>query len=774
MVLPQAVLANGKSSIKCLGSNFLGTLCSRKWVFALHLLALAQALVVNGQSSPKCLGPDFSATCAIGDGRDGVETITGRAHPHEAREGVFHIKDIKFTVSNTPCLNYTAGCWYGGPTSDTATKVGCTVDEAGTWEECEVVYCSDLPFCDPGLQAIADDTSVLSKVQVYTAREYVNALINNRVEEILIMERILVSDAVLPPVPITIRRYVHVKPAANAIYLIMNVSMWSQIIVSRLGFYRCTSCAITAYAADWAASMKISHPFSPLPHTVLERGGVVNMDEVTLLTDCFALDPEGMKLAPKLSKFEEPFTRGAPGDDHQDREPLTELDVKRIAPIAPENRDPADPPLGVLRYWISSNFMVSVGNGLMQNRDPRVTCFEWVQTELWTESYRNSPPPPPTREQGALDNSLASDNKEIGWGVWLGVVVGFLFLGAGCALVAWRRRALQSAAKGMNQDCSLLLVQTQAMLDIYASAVSAHPSPGTVETSAHDQEGDLTLQWTQMGELLRLSQPVIPEDIKISAEGSSVAPIGLSGDGTASTESYTRTSMNSGHDAVSGKMATDSNLDSEAEVVVVEAEGGESSANNVNEDPKVDSELGTLASGATDAISRSRKFVLGPLNLTSVQNLVLDSGLNSYVVHELVGSGAFATCYRATNVETNQPVALKMAKFTKHDVDLKCEAELLGTLHHPHVVMLIESFVYQNRQVLILEWCAGGDLNAESKIEASAVDEEFVWQVAAQLTLAVAHLHAQKMVHRDIKMGNVFLTGHGDIKVDPRTPRALR
>lgn len=70
------------------------------------------------------------------------------------------------------------------------------------------------------------------------------------------------------------------------------------------------------------------------------------------------LDPEGMKLAPKLSKFEEPFTRGAPGDDHQDREPLTELDVKRIAPIAPENRDPADPPLGVLRYWISSNFMV--------------------------------------------------------------------------------------------------------------------------------------------------------------------------------------------------------------------------------------------------------------------------------------------------------------------------------------------------------------------------------------------------------------------------------
>lgn len=83
-------------------------------------------------------------------------------------------------------------------------------------------------------------------------------------------ERIYVSEAVLPPVPIIIRRRVHVKPAANAIHLKMNLTMWSQILVTRLGFFRCTSCSIIVYGADWGASLAISHPYTPLPHTAFE------------------------------------------------------------------------------------------------------------------------------------------------------------------------------------------------------------------------------------------------------------------------------------------------------------------------------------------------------------------------------------------------------------------------------------------------------------------------------------------------------------------------
>lgn len=64
-----------------------------------------------------------------------------------------------------------------------------------------------------------------------------------------------------------------------------------------------------------------------------------------------------------------------------------------------------------------------------------------------------------------------------------------------------------------------------------------------------------------------------------------------------------------------------------------------------------------------------------------------------------------------------------------------------------------------------MDWYPGGDLRKLVHREASSIDEDFVWKVAAQLTLAAAHIHAQKMVHRDIKLENVFLTEDGDVKV---------
>eukprot|EP00241_Pyramimonas_parkeae_P017844 CAMPEP_0114321802 /NCGR_PEP_ID=MMETSP0059-20121206/26820_1 /TAXON_ID=36894 /ORGANISM="Pyramimonas parkeae, Strain CCMP726" /LENGTH=875 /DNA_ID=CAMNT_0001449603 /DNA_START=163 /DNA_END=2791 /DNA_ORIENTATION=- len=736
------------------------TLYMMKWVFAFSLSVIIRASLASSQSLTKCLGPDFSASCAIADGREGVESITGRALPEEAGEGVYHIKDIKFTVSNTPCFNYSAGCSYGGLTSDTAESVGCIVDEAGTWEACDVVYCSDLPLCDAELQAIADDASVPKKVQVYTPREYVNALMNNRVEEIMIMERIYVSEAVLPPVPIIIRRRVHVKPAANAIHLKMNLTMWSQILVTRLGFFRCTSCSIIVYGADWGASLAISHPYTPLPHTAFERGGVVNMDQVHLLTDCFALDQAGEMLIPRLSMFEEPFTRGEQGEDHQGRAPLTQLGP----PMPPEGRVPGDPPLGVLLYWIAADLIVNVGGGLLQSRAPRISCFEWVQEELWTESYRNRPPPPmaselrvpthPLNSNSNSDTQTNNKNNEKSGGlaglVWARVA-GALVLGAACAWAAAKRRASMPAAEPRSQDSSVLLAHTQAMLRVYVSALSANPAPE--EPSPQVEEGDLALTWSQMGEMLRLNQPVITVDTEVSSEGASVAP--------PFPDSGTVASNASGLCDVSSKnlpdiVSADQAAEAEGKPRVEEWEASEASAGT-------GATPGDQSSSAGHKDHPLRRFFLGPLNLASPQHQLVESGLNSYLVHEFVGSGAFAVCYRATNVETNQPFALKMAKFSKDNADLKLEAELLGSLHHPHIVTMIESFVHQNRQVLVLEWCAGGDMRAEVNME--ALDNQFVWQAAAQLTLAVAHVHAQNMVHRDIKMENVFLTEHGNIKL---------
>eukprot|EP00747_Dinoflagellata_sp_TGD_P162976 gnl/TRDRNA2_/TRDRNA2_181187_c0_seq1.p1 gnl/TRDRNA2_/TRDRNA2_181187_c0~~gnl/TRDRNA2_/TRDRNA2_181187_c0_seq1.p1 ORF type:complete len:518 (+),score=81.11 gnl/TRDRNA2_/TRDRNA2_181187_c0_seq1:58-1611(+) len=87
------------------------------------------------------------------------------------------------------------------------------------------------------------------------------------------------------------------------------------------------------------------------------------------------------------------------------------------------------------------------------------------------------------------------------------------------------------------------------------------------------------------------------------------------------------------------------------------------------------------------------------------------------------------------------------------------EAELLATLDHSHVVRLYEygEDTWRGQIVLILEYLPGGDL--EKLVEKQgAVDEAFVARIVRQILVAVGYMHANGVVHRDIKPPNVMLT----------------
>jgi len=723
----------------------------------------------NGGSWTKCLGPDYLATCAIGDGRDGVETVTGRALPEEARDGVYHIKDIKFTVSNTSCFNYTAGCSYGGPTPATASSVGCFVDDMGTWEKCRVEYCSDLPFCDPKLRALAEDATMDRKVQVYTAQQFANAIINDVVEEIVLMERIYVTDAELPPVPIPIKRYVEIKKAEESLYLILNTTLWDQFLVSKTGLWICTFCSMVIYAKEWGASLQIPHPYTPAPQLTFERGGVARLDDMVLITDCFAMDPAGVMLVPYVAAYGEPFTRGASEDV------MTSLS----APIEPDPEEELDRPEGLLRYWILPDVYVNIGDGVLQARRPRLVCIAWVDMKLWGESYRTSLPPPMADAQILPDdpmlvNASKSDGSELH--VWLGVAgAAIAILGAGCASLAWRMRK-KSAAPPEDVEPSWLAAQArhQQMLDVLLMAVS-HTSSIDVEPPQSDQSS-LELQWSMLNERLNRSQNGIREEDELGLTEESRYT-------STSAGSRLRSSVNSKADgaadcaaSVDASTAGDRSYATALSRLSGSIPGVEEGAADREGAPAnalTDSDKATVEEFGNDShsapavtpASHPPEFALAVMSMMDVEDLVIDSGTNQYRVHEMVGSGAFSLCYRAMDARTNCSFVMKIAKFSRYTNDFKLEAELLGMLHHPHVARLRESFSYRNREVLVMDWYAGGDLRKLVNREVSSIDEDFVWSVAAQLTLATAHIHANKVVHRDIKLENVFLTEDGDIKI---------
>ena len=83
---------------------------------------------------------------------------------------------------------------------------------------------------------------------------------------------------------------------------------------------------------------------------------------------------------------------------------------------------------------------------------------------------------------------------------------------------------------------------------------------------------------------------------------------------------------------------------------------------------------------------------------------------------KVIGKGAFGKVYRGTHILTGEPVAMKMIKKTylqkSEHAKRKVfqEIYILRKIRHPYVVQLFEVFETSKCIVLVMEYCAGGDL----------------------------------------------------------------
>ncbi|KAG7394483.1 hypothetical protein PHYBOEH_005144 [Phytophthora boehmeriae] len=110
------------------------------------------------------------------------------------------------------------------------------------------------------------------------------------------------------------------------------------------------------------------------------------------------------------------------------------------------------------------------------------------------------------------------------------------------------------------------------------------------------------------------------------------------------------------------------------------------------------------------------------------------------------------------------------------------EVELLAKLKHPNVVEYKENFVVDNVLHIVMAYCDGGDLaekiKTQKKTRESIVGPEHnptdprgyfpIGQVLdwfVQMAMAIKYLHAQRVLHRDLKTSNVFLTTENVVKL---------
>ncbi|KAI0399189.1 kinase-like protein [Xylaria palmicola] len=137
--------------------------------------------------------------------------------------------------------------------------------------------------------------------------------------------------------------------------------------------------------------------------------------------------------------------------------------------------------------------------------------------------------------------------------------------------------------------------------------------------------------------------------------------------------------------------------------------------------------------------------------------------VGNYSLGKLIGKGSFGKVYLAHHKLTNgSKVVLKSAN--KDDANLAREIHHHRQFVHPHIARLYEVIVTESLVWLVLEYCPGDELyNYLIKHGPLPVDK--VQKTFTQLVGAVSYVHQQSCVHRDLKLENILLDKHENVKL---------
>jgi len=128
-----------------------------------------------------------------------------------------------------------------------------------------------------------------------------------------------------------------------------------------------------------------------------------------------------------------------------------------------------------------------------------------------------------------------------------------------------------------------------------------------------------------------------------------------------------------------------------------------------------------------------------------------------------LGKGNFGEVWKA--YYRNKAVALKEIDFKNARYNLKSEEEAmedfewelsrLSALSHPNIVQFYGVYRQSNKTYLVMEYCAGGSL--ERSLQEQSITWAMRWQWALEIAQAVAYLHHQGVIHRDLKAENILI-----------------
>jgi len=147
---------------------------------------------------------------------------------------------------------------------------------------------------------------------------------------------------------------------------------------------------------------------------------------------------------------------------------------------------------------------------------------------------------------------------------------------------------------------------------------------------------------------------------------------------------------------------------------------------------------------------------------------MIGATISRYEVVAKIGAGGMGEVYRARDPSIGRDVAIKILPEAVRDDPgrlrrFEQEARAAGGLNHPNILAVHDVGIFDDCPYLVTELLEGSSL--EERMKAGDLTVRRSLQLAVEVAEGLAAAQARGIVHRDIKPGNIFVTGDGHAKI---------
>lgn len=146
--------------------------------------------------------------------------------------------------------------------------------------------------------------------------------------------------------------------------------------------------------------------------------------------------------------------------------------------------------------------------------------------------------------------------------------------------------------------------------------------------------------------------------------------------------------------------------------------------------------------------------------------------MDKYRKIKRIGIGSFGQALLVQSVVDRKCYVMKVINVgnmdKKQKQDALNEVRVLKAMRHPYIITYRESFMDRKFLCIVMDYADGGDMYKKIEFQkniSKLMPENQLLDWFVQMALAIKHIHDNKILHRDLKTQNIFMTSNQEIKI---------